>query len=579
MSYADKQTDKALNGLIGQITTVYDDALSEVSKTASDYFASYRERFEKEKKAYEDGKYTKEQFYNWQVSQLGRGERWFKVRDDIAQRLTDANKVAAAYVNDTTPGIYTLNANYSAYEIEQETGVAFDIYDEQTVKGLLTGQTKIIPSSRVKDADSNAWNEKKLTNALTSAILQGKDIGQIADAFQSVADMNRNAAIRNARTSITTAENAGRQASYEQAHDLGIEIKKEWIATEDDRTRDSHAELDGVQVPYDKPYPNGLMYPGDQNGEPSEFYNCRCTERAIIPKYNGQQRTSDIDGHKGDHTEETYKEWLDRKREEKMRNSKPTTSADASFRAMEEKDKQLPKATDRASANELLEKECGFYVDSTTKKINEKLYVDSTNQLIKLEDRFGVCHDALNTSIISSASGNAEAYVSNPATNPLSMKLSLCPRAYKDYDTHIATLEGQIGRRWAMPCAKENYSVYDVTHEYGHMLENIFVSQYYKDNGWSASNPSEFYNADAKTKAARVKWYSKNEAECAKGIWEEIVDIAKSNNPDFSLADNLSRYGQSSYFEAFAETFANSQCGEPNELGAAMEQWLVSKGY
>lgn len=35
--YSDRETDKALNNLIGEISSVYDDALSEVSKTASDY--------------------------------------------------------------------------------------------------------------------------------------------------------------------------------------------------------------------------------------------------------------------------------------------------------------------------------------------------------------------------------------------------------------------------------------------------------------------------------------------------------------------------------------------------------------
>lgn len=59
----------------------------------------------------------------------------------------------------------------------------------------------------------------------------------------------------------------------------------QWIATQDDRTRDSHAELDG-QITYadgSGVYSNGLTHPGDENGDIEEWINCRCDEGAYIP--------------------------------------------------------------------------------------------------------------------------------------------------------------------------------------------------------------------------------------------------------------------------------------------------------
>jgi hypothetical protein len=48
------------------------------------------------------------------------------------------------------------------------------------------------------------------------------------------------------------------------------------------------------------------------------------------------------------------------------------------------------------------------------------------------------------------------------------------------------------------------------------------------------------------------------------------------------LKDNISKYGSKITLvgkeEFFAEVFANSQLGAPNELGIAMQQWLVQKG-
>ena len=60
---------------------------------------------------------------------------------------------------------------------------------------------------------------------------------------------------------------------------------------------------------------------------------------------------------------------------------------------------------------------------------------------------------------------------------------------------------------------------------------------------------------------------------------QEIIAIARENNPDFVLNDHLSTYGATNDEEFFAECFANSQCGKPNELGRAMQIWLERNGF
>ena len=81
-----------------------------------------------------------------------------------------------------------------------------------------------------------------------------------------------------ARTETTRAVNAG---TYQIGREWDVE-RKEWLATSDDRTRDSHADADGQIAWLDDPFDVGgyeMMYPGDaQHGAPpSEFVNCRCT--------------------------------------------------------------------------------------------------------------------------------------------------------------------------------------------------------------------------------------------------------------------------------------------------------------
>src|SRR5262245_24865752 len=88
-----------------------------------------------------------------------------------------------------------------------------------------------------------------------------------------------------ARTEVIAASNAGAHAAAVQAagtigHATG-EVVKEWLATADNRTRETHADADGQQVlGMDTPFQVGgdlLAYPGDPAGSPEEVINCRCT--------------------------------------------------------------------------------------------------------------------------------------------------------------------------------------------------------------------------------------------------------------------------------------------------------------
>jgi hypothetical protein len=108
---------------------------------------------------------------------------------------------------------------------------------------------------------------------------------KIAKRLQNVQNMNKTQAIRAARTIVTGAENKGRQDSYARAESDGIILQKEWIATNDSRTRHWHNELDGKTVPQNKPFSNAvglIMFPGDPGAHPSNVYNCRCSMDAVV---------------------------------------------------------------------------------------------------------------------------------------------------------------------------------------------------------------------------------------------------------------------------------------------------------
>lgn len=130
-----------------------------------------------------------------------------------------------------------------------------------------------------------------------------------------------------------------------------------------------------------------------------------------------------------------------------------------------------------------------------------------------------------------------------------------------------------------MPFTDEMATVYNVTHEYGHMIQNSLIRQAMESQGWTADNPGAFIDPGKKTSKAQLKWYYTIRADVQKACFYEIIDIAKQTNPGIVLSEKVSKYGKTNYAEFFAEVFANSQCGKPNELGKAMQIWLEKKEW
>ena len=149
--------------------------------------------------------------------------------------------------------------------------------DASTVRRLATDDKTLLPYKYVDGKKDVRWNTQKVNSEVLQGILQGDSIPHLSKRLENVVGMNRNSAIRNARTSCTSAENKGRMDMINDAEDKGVHVQKGWLATNDDRTRDSHADLNGTFVDSDELFDNGLEYPGDPNGDPAEVYNCRCT--------------------------------------------------------------------------------------------------------------------------------------------------------------------------------------------------------------------------------------------------------------------------------------------------------------
>lgn len=67
--------------------------------------------------------------------------------------------------------------------------------------------------------------------------------------------------------------------------------------------------------------------------------------------------------------------------------------------------------------------------------------------------------------------------------------------------------------------------------------------------GWKNSDMLAFVNKSAKTDKAKYKWYADAQKTVQNNCYDEIIAIAKRNNPAFDLDANISEYGKTSKAE------------------------------
>lgn len=282
-----KESEKLLNELEKKIHKEYAQAAKEMGEKVDAYFAKFEKQNAKMEQAVNQGRMSAKDYNEWRLRKMATGKQYIAMRNTLAKDLTNTDKIAMKMVNQALPDVYALNMNYGTYFIEKDSKIntSFTLYNHAAVERLIKDNPKLLPSPKVDIPKDLRWNQQHIQSAITQGILQGKSIPEIAKHLQNVTGMDENAAIRNARTAMTGAQNAGRLDSMKRAAARGIGVKKGWLSTLDNVTRDSHVDLDGEVQELDRAFSNGLMYPGDASGPPAEVYNCRCRLTHEYDKY------------------------------------------------------------------------------------------------------------------------------------------------------------------------------------------------------------------------------------------------------------------------------------------------------
>jgi hypothetical protein len=223
----------------------------------------------------------------------------------------------------------------------------------------------------------------------------------------------------------------------------------------------------------------------------------------------------------------------------------------------------------------------------STSKINDEIFEKSTKQIEKLESRFNI-GKSNDISFGVKNNRNADGFVEYDTRKMKKQEINICESKNQNIDEVVSK---QISRRnngQIMPFADENASIYSVTHEYGHALQNSIVEKKIdwgslkakEDKLWDTMTPKIKTKDDAlKLKANADGIYRREISKKSREINNEIFEEARKIDGSFDVQKYASKYGLTNESELFAEAFANSQLGEPNVLGQAMNKWLERQGF
>lgn len=312
-------TDAEIKAVEKELKAVYNKAYKELLQKQKDFNKKYAAKEAKKLKQLASGQITQEEFDAWKAGQVFQSKQWEDKKKQILQTTYHTNEIAMGIVNGKISDIFAFNANYTAYQLEHGAGCnfGFGLYDEASVVNIIKNNPQLLPEWKIDQPKDYIWNQKKLNRQVTLGIVEGESLDKIATRLaDSLSSQNFNKMRTFARTAMTGAQNAGRQIRLDEAKKLGINVKKEWMATLDAHTRMMHRKLDGQKVDTDKSFDiNGMSirFPGDPLAPAALVYNCRCTMVGDLVNYpSTYDRYDNIDGKriKG----MTYSEWEEAKK-------------------------------------------------------------------------------------------------------------------------------------------------------------------------------------------------------------------------------------------------------------------------
>lgn len=220
-----------------------------------------------------------------QYSDLVSYNRLTNLEQQIAQEIKTLTNESIKTTTKAIKDIYGEQFYRVGFAFEQSLGakLGFGLLNPDVIKAsVLNPLDRITWPDRMKDHAQQFV--KQIQSEITQGLIQGEGYGKITKRIIEKTGITAGKVMRIVRTEGHRVQSAANQLSYDKAQSaadrLGLKTVKVWIATLDNRTRDSHGQMDGKEANEDGIFtlPSGATTeaPG-LSGIAEEDINCRCS--------------------------------------------------------------------------------------------------------------------------------------------------------------------------------------------------------------------------------------------------------------------------------------------------------------
>lgn len=218
----------------------------------------------------------KAQFLSMQQSKVYQKQYQDALKKQVGSILDNMQVEEFKTVSEYLQKCYTDGFIGTMFDLQgQGIPLCFPLDQESMVRAVQL-DSKISQGLYTRLGEDVTLLKKKITAQVSRGISTGMSFQQVAQQLAGYTNIGFNNAVRIARTEGHRVQVQSSMDACYKAQEKGADIVKMWDATLDARTRESHAAVDGEIRELDKPFSNGLMFPGDPSGRASEVINCRC---------------------------------------------------------------------------------------------------------------------------------------------------------------------------------------------------------------------------------------------------------------------------------------------------------------
>ncbi len=265
LEISDSNYEKTVSAYEKEVAKIYSKALKEIKSQIAAVFEKYGDEVN--------------------YSDMASYNRLKNLESQIADQIKELTKDVIKNTKEKLSFFFSESYYLTSYAIEKATGIelGFGLLDPLVIEAAWKNEL-----SKIKWTESMQQHAQKyvsdIREELTRGLIEGKGYGKIAKAITERTGINAGKVLRIVRTEGHRVQSAAKIISFEKteaaAERLGLKTNRVWLATLDNKTRDSHQTMDGQLADEN----NLFHYPGGEtteapgiSGPAEEVINCRCS--------------------------------------------------------------------------------------------------------------------------------------------------------------------------------------------------------------------------------------------------------------------------------------------------------------